>query len=367
IAWDIPGRCPRGCHINIEVDCNGLCLVPGFVDPHTHICFARTREAEFGMRIQGTPYLDILEKGGGILSSVKAVAEADHDSLYGNTLKHLLSALGHGTTTIEIKSGYGLSTENELKMLEVIGRIARTTPLDVTATFLGAHAVPAAYKDDPDAFVTLIIEEMLPRVKAQGIADFCDIFCEKGVFSIEQGRRILKAARRLGFGVKIHADEVHDLGGAGLAAEISAVSADHLLAVSDENIEKMAQAGVVATLLPATAYSLKKNYARARRMIEKNLPVALATDCNPGSSYTESMPFVMGLAVMNMDMTPSEALTAATLNGAYAIDMASRTGSLQVGKQADFLLLDGESPAVLAYHAGVSVVKGVYKLGEKVA
>ncbi|SLM29816.1 Imidazolonepropionase [Desulfamplus magnetovallimortis] len=358
--------CAGSCDVHMEIDCAGKCLIPGFVDPHTHMCFAERREGEFEMRIGGTPYLEILGKGGGILSSVRAVADSGEEKLYAVTLKNVLSALKFGTTTVEIKSGYGLDTQNELKMLNVIDKVARTTPLDVVATFLGAHAVPPEYRNDKDGFIDLVIREMLPAVKAQGVAMFCDIFCEKGVFTIEQGRRLLKAARKLGFGTKIHADEVHDLGGAALAAEISSISADHLLAASDENMEKMAAAGVVATLLPATAYSLRKPYARARKMIETNLPVALATDCNPGSSFTESMPFIIGLAVLNMEMTPAEALTAATLNSAYAIDMASRVGSLDVGKQADFLLLDGKSPAVLAYHAGVSPVSSVYKLGEKI-
>jgi len=355
------------CDIHTEIDCGGQCLIPGFIDPHTHICFAETRETEFERRIQGTFYLEILEKGGGILSSVKAVARTSEDDLYANTREHVLTALKLGTTTMEIKSGYGLDTPNELKMLRVIGKITRTTPLDVAATFLGAHAIPPQHVENPDAFINLIVNEMLPAVKAQGIARFCDIFCEQGVFTIEQSRRVLKAAQKMGLRAKIHADEVHDLGGAGLSAELGAISADHLLAASDDNIEKMAAAGVVAVLLPATAYSLRKPYARAQVMIAKNLPVALATDCNPGSSYTESMPFVIGLAVLNMDMTPAEALTAVTLNSAYAIGMASKVGSLEIGKQADCLLLDGDSPAILAYHAGVSPVTAVYKLGERVA
>jgi imidazolonepropionase len=207
---------------------------------------------------------------------------------------------------------------------------------------------------------------MLPQVQKQGIARFCDVFCETGVFSIEQSRRLLKAAQAIGLGVKIHADEVNDLGGAGLAAELGACSADHLLAASETNIKAMAKAGVIATLLPATAYSLRKDYARARLMIENNVPVALATDCNPGSSFTESMQFVISLAVLNMQMTPAEALTGATLNSAYAINMADKAGSLERGKQADFLLLDGDSPAILAYHAGVSSVARVYKKGQKI-
>ncbi|OQY01634.1 MAG: imidazolonepropionase [Desulfobacteraceae bacterium 4572_123] len=342
--------------IDQEIDCQSRCLVPGFVDPHTHICFAETRESEFEMRIEGTPYLEILKQGGGILSSVKAIDAATEDELYKNCLKHALTALSFGATTLEIKSGYGLDTQNELKMLRAIDRVSRTTPQDVVATFLGAHAIPPYYKENSDAFIDLIIDEMLPAVNRQNIAKQCDIFCEKGVFTINQGRRLLQAAKKLGMDVKIHADEVHDLGGAGLAVELGAISADHLLAASDENIVKMAKAGVVANLLPATAYSLRKPYARARKMIESDLPVALATDCNPGSSFTESMPFVIGLAILNMDMSPAEALTAATLNAAYAIGMAKSTGSLDKNKQADFLLLDGESPAILAYHAGVSPV-----------
>ncbi|WP_163337441.1 imidazolonepropionase [Desulfopila sp. IMCC35008] len=349
------------------VQCGGRCVIPGFVDPHTHMCFGARRESEFTKRLLGTPYLDILKQGGGILSSVRSVAAASEEDLYDMTRRHVSSALKSGTTSLEIKSGYGLDTENELKMLRAISRVADVAPQDVVATFLGAHAIPPAYKENPDAFIELLINEMLPAVWQQGLADQCDIFCEEGVFSIEQGRRLLLAAKRLGMRVKLHADEVHDLGGGGLAAELGALSADHLLAVSDENIQRMAEAGVVANLLPVTAYSLKKPYARARDMIAQGVPVALATDCNPGSSYCESMPFVIGLAVMNMDMSPEEALVGATLNSSYAIGLADRVGSLEVGKQADMLILDGESPAILAYHAGGDSVAEVYKNGKLVA
>lgn len=356
---------PAGATVQV-IELDGRCLVPGFVDPHTHMCFAARREAEFVERLSGTPYLEILARGGGILSSVAAVAAASEKALYEMTRIHAQRALGFGTTTLEIKSGYGLDTANELKMLSAIGKLAKEGVQDVVATFLGAHAVPPAYRDDPDGFISLLVEEMLPAVREQGIARQCDIFCEKGVFSVTQGRRLLTAAAGLGLSVKLHADEVHDLGGAGLAAELGACSADHLLAAGDDNLRAMAQAGVVATLLPATAYSLRKPYARARFMIDNGLAVALATDCNPGSSYTESMPFVIGLAMLNMMMTPAEALVGATLNSAYAIGMADRVGSLDVGKQADFLVLDGETPAILAYHAGVSPVQQVYKKGERV-
>ncbi|MGW8193469.1 MAG: imidazolonepropionase [Desulforhopalus sp.] len=349
-----------------EIDCGGTCMIPGFVDPHTHMCFADTREAEFAWRLEGTPYLEILQQGGGILSSVRSIAAIGENELFKRTVSRVRTALRFGTTTLEIKSGYGLDTENELKMLRVIGRVAEEVPQDIVATFLGAHAVPENFAGRADDFITLIVDEMLPAVKKQGIARFCDVFCEEGVFTLDQSRRLLAAARSLGFGVKMHADEVHDLGGAGLAAELGACSADHLLAASSANIAAMASAGVIATLLPATAYSLRKPYAEARLMIAKNLPVALATDCNPGSSFTESMPFVIGLAVLNMQMTPAEALTAATLNAAYAVGMGDSVGSLDPGKRADFLLLDGDSPAVLAYHAGVSPVISVYKNGNEV-
>jgi imidazolonepropionase len=352
--------------IDQEIDCRGLCMIPGFVDPHTHLCFACLREEEFTMRIAGTSYLDILNKGGGILSSVRAVREASENDLLETTLHHAFSALSFGTTTIEIKSGYGLDTHNELKMLRVIEQVGHFSPLDVVPTFLGAHAVPESFRGRTDDFVDLVIEEMIPAVAKQKIARYCDVFCEKGVFSIDQGKKILTAAKDRGLGIKIHADEVHDLGGASLAADLGAVSADHLLASGNLSIKKMVKAGVVANLLPATAYSLRKPYAQARNMISEGVPVALATDCNPGSSYTESMPFVFGLAVMNMMMTPYEALTGATLNAAYAIGMAKRAGSLDIGKQADFLLLGGKTPAMIAYHAGINPVTEVYKLGEPV-
>ncbi len=352
--------------VNEERNFDGACVIPGFVDPHTHLCFAKRREDEFGMRLAGLPYLEILKKGGGILSSVNAVKSVTEEELFCRTKELAMSALSKGTTTMEIKSGYGLELELELKMLRVIRRIGRETPLDIAPTFMGAHAVPEDYKNRADEFIDVLINEMLPEVKAQGIAEFCDVFCEEGVFSVDQSRKLLKAAKAAGFDTKIHADEVNDLGGAGLAAELKVTSAEHLLAASEENLRAMGKAGSIAVLLPATAYSLKKPYARGRDMIDWDVPVALATDCNPGSCFCESVPFIFGLGVMNMNMSVEEALAASTLNAAYAIKRQNKVGSLELGKQADFLVLDGETPTVLAYHAGSTSVMEVHKLAERI-
>ena len=357
----------KGRRVDTEIDGGGRCCIPGFVDPHTHACFAKTREEEFSLRLSGVPYLEILRRGGGILSSVNAVRNATDEELYRVTRSNALRALASGTTTMEMKSGYGLDTATELRMLAVIDRVRRETPLDAAVTFMGAHAVPAEFRSSPDAYVDLLVREMIPVAADQGIATFCDVFCEEGVFSVDQSRRILEAGKRAGLRPRVHADEVHDTGGAALAAEVGAISAEHLLAAGDAGLDAMARAGVVANLLPATAYSLRKPYARTRNMIERGIAVAVATDCNPGSCYCESMPFVFGLSVMQMGLTVEEALTAATLNAAYALGLADRVGSLGAGKQADFLLLDGETPAALAYHAGGTVVAEVFKLGERVA
>jgi len=348
-----------------ETDLEGRCVIPGFVDPHTHACFVGTREREFVMRLQGASYLDILKMGGGILSTVDKVRSASKDKLYENTKEVVARAAKSGITTMEIKSGYGLSLEHEIKMLEVIGQL-KGDPLDVVPTFMGAHAIPREYKDNPEAYVELVINEMIPYVAEHKLAKYCDVFCEDGVFSVEDARRILLAARKYGLGLKLHADEVYDLGGAKLAAELKVDSAEHLLAASDEGLRAMAQSGVLAVLLPATAFSLKKPFARARKMIELGVPVALATDCNPGSCYCESMEMVYRLAVLGMGLSMEEALTASTVNAAYAIGMGNLVGSLQRGKKADFVVLEGETPGVIAYHLGTSNVKEVYKMGKKI-
>ena len=352
--------------VEAEIDCGGACMIPGFVDPHTHLCFLRPREREFLARLEGADYLEILRGGGGILSSVVSVRSASEEELFAATAARALSALSLGTTTVEIKSGYGLSLEAELRQLRAIARVGRETPLSVVPTFLGAHAVPIEFKGRADEYAHAVAKEMIPEVARAGLARFCDVFCEKGVFSVEQSRRILEAARQAGLGLKLHADELHDMGAAGLAASLRAASADHLLAASDAGLRAMAAAGTVAVLLPATAFSMRKPYARARAMVDMGLAVAVATDCNPGSSCTESMPFVFGLSVLQMGLSVAEALAASTLNAAYALGLGQDIGSLSPGKSGDFLLLDGETPGILAFRAGISPVAAVYKAGARV-
>ena len=350
-----------------EIDLSGAAVIPGFVDPHTHACFGATRESEFNMRLEGKEYLDILKAGGGILSSVRSVDSKSEDDLFTVSSIRINQMLMNGTTTIEIKSGYGLNTELELKILNVIDRLRREMPLDIVPTFMGAHAVPPEYKSNPDEYVNIVINEMINAAKSQNIAEFFDVFCEEGVFSIEQSRKMLNAAASAGFKLKIHADEVHSMGGASLAAEVGAHSAEHLLAASDDGIAAMARAGTIAVLLPATALSLRKPFARARKMIDSGVTVALATDCNPGSCFCQSMPFVFTLGVLGMNMTSDEALKACTLNAARAVSKEKDVGSLEVGKKADFIVLDCDSPAGIAYRLGSTPIISVYKMGEQVA
>jgi imidazolonepropionase len=340
-------------------------MIPGFVDPHTHLCFMRPREAEFRERLEGAAYLEILRRGGGILSSVAAVRSAPEEELLAVTRDRALSALYLGTTTIEIKTGYGLALDAELKQLAVIIRLGKETPLTVVPTFMAAHAVPMEFAGRADDYIGAVIE-MIPAACRAG-ARFCDVFCEQGVFTLGQSRRVLESAAAAGMGLKLHADELHDTGSAMLAASLCAVSADHLLAASDEGLQALAAAGTVAVLLPVTAFSMRKPFARARTLIAMGLPVAIATDCNPGSSCIESMPFAFGLSVMMMGMSVNEALVASTLNAAYAVGLGRDVGSLSPGKAADFLLLDGESPAVLAFRTGISPVVEVYKGGAMAA
>jgi imidazolonepropionase len=346
------------------IDATGKALLPGFVDPHTHFVFGGYREEEFSWRMRGDSYIAIMERGGGIVSTTRATRKATEEELVDTGRQRLDAMLRLGITTLEGKSGYGLDRETELKQLRVMQRLNDIHPMDVVSTYMGAHAVPQEWKGREDAFIDFQIEEMLPLVAKERLAEAADIFCEKGVFSINQSRRYLLAAASLGLKPKMHADEIVSLGGAELAAELHCLSADHLLQASDEGIAALAATGTVATLLPLTAFSLRESYARARTMIDSGCIVALATDLNPGSSFTASVPLLFALACIYMQLTPEEAVTAFTLNSAAALGRADRIGSIDVGKQGDLLLLQFPSYKFLPYHVGMNIVERVIKKGE---
>ncbi len=348
------------------IDATGRAVLPGFVDSHTHLVFGGYRAEEFGWRLRGDSYMEIMQCGGGILNTVTATRKASRQELTTIGLQRLDSMLSLGVTTVEGKSGYGLDRDTEIKQLEVMRDLNRAHPVDVVPTFLGAHAVPDKYKDREGAFIDFMIADVLPPAAADGLAEFCDVFCEKGVFSVEQSRRLLMKARELGLKLKLHADEIVRLGGAELAAELGAVSADHLLQASDEGIDRLASAGVVATLLPGTAFSLREPNARARDMIDRGCAVALATDFNPGSCFTESIPLIAALATLHMGIRTEEAITALTINGAAALDRADAIGSLDVGKRGDVIVLEFPSYHFIPYHIGVNTVEKVIKGGQLV-
>ncbi len=341
-------------------------VMPGFVDPHTHLIFAGSREDELKLKLEGKSYLEILNMGGGILRTVQATRAASKEELFTQAFKTLDTMLSHGTTTIEAKSGYGLTTKDELKLLEVLKDLNGKHVIDIVPTFLGAHAIPPEFKEDADAFIDLIIEEMLPKVTEKSLAKYCDVFCEKGVFSIEHSRRLLKAAYEQGLRPRLHADEIVQLGGAELACEVNAISADHLAMISDEGIQCMAEKGMIGILLPGTPFVLmQKDYPKARAMIEAGVPIALATDLNP-NCWTESMQIIIALACYNMKMLPSEAVVASTINAACSIDMADEIGSLEVGKKADIQILSVPNHMHIPYHFGVNHVEKVIKNGKVV-
>jgi len=347
------------------IDASGKVVMPGFVDPHTHTIFVHTRENEFEMRIKGKTYVEISKSGGGIRSSIKAVRKASEDELYTLAEKRIWRIISNGTTTLEAKSGYGLSTKSEIKMLKVIKRLNENLPIDIIPTFMGAHEFPIEYKDNRNEYIRILKEEMMPEVKKQNLAEYCDIFTEGHVYNIEQSRDILNHAKKLGFELRMHADEIESIGGAELAAEVGATSADHLGAASDAGIRALSKAGVIATLLPGTIFSLgMKSYARARDMIDAGVPVALATDYNPGSCNCDSMQFIITLACLQMKMTVAEAITASTINAAYSLEMSDKVGSLEVGKQADILIMDMPSYKFLPYHFGSNNVQTVIKNGK---
>lgn len=348
------------------IDANHRLVTPGLVDPHTHVVFAGSREGEYERRLEGATYMEIMNEGGGIHATTRMTREATLEELITETLPRLDSFLAHGVTTIEGKSGYGMDLETEIRQLKAMEELNKIHPIDIVPTFMGAHAVPPEYKGKEDEFVQYVIEEMLPKVVENNLAEFIDVFCEKDVFTIDQSRRILEAGKKWGLIPKIHADEIVPLGGAELAAEVQAISAEHLLKTSIEGMEKMAVAGVIACLLPATALFLREQAAKGREMIDKGVPVAISTDCNPGSSPTTSMPLVMNLACILMRMTPAESLTAATYNAACAINREGEIGSLEEGKKADFVLWNVKDYRELQYLFGVNHVKAVWKNGVQV-
>jgi imidazolonepropionase len=345
------------------IDARGKAVLPGFVDSHTHFVFAGYRADEFSWRLQGDSYMEIMQRGGGIVNTVKATRKAAKSELVQSGIKRLDSMLSFGVTTVEGKSGYGLDRKTEIKQLEVMAYLDQIHYVDVVPTFLGAHAVPEEYKGKEDAFIDFMVNEVMPEVADRRLAEFCDIFCEKTVFSVEQSRRLLTRAKDLGLGLKLHADEIVQLGGAELAAELEAVSADHLLQASDRGITDLAKAGVVAILLPATAFSLREPYAPGRKMIDQNCAVALATDFNPGSCFTESIPLVFALATLYMNISPEEAVTALTLNAAATLNRADKIGSIDAGKNGDLVILEFPSFKFIPYHIGVSTVEKVIKKG----
>jgi imidazolonepropionase len=357
-----------------ELDASGCVVLPGFVDPHTHVIWAGDRAREFGMRLEGAKYLDILASGGGILSTVRSTRAAGKQELIRQTRPRLMRMLMHGTTTVEAKTGYGLETATELKMLEALVELDEALPIDLAITFLGAHAVAPEFKDDPQGYTDILCAEMLPAARKWWNAHaqarplpFVDVFCEDKAFSLEQSRQILTSARELGFPLKIHADEFANLGGASLAVELGAASADHLVKTSEADIAALAASETVAVSLPCTPFGLaEREYTPAKQIIEADGLLALATDCNPGTAWNESMQFVIALACRAMGLTPAQAIAAATINAAYAIRRESAVGSLEHGKQADVLVLDAPDHRHLGYRFGTNLVRQVVKNGHVV-
>ncbi len=357
-AWDqsLPGDLP-------EIDAAGTVVLPGFVDSHTHAMFAGDRAGEFALRTEGTTYQEIAERGGGILNTVRSVRAASKKELKRSTARILSEMLRQGTTTVEIKSGYGLDMDAEIKMLEAINELRDEELVSVVPTFLGAHAVPPEFRGDPGGYLDLLCDRMVPYVGKKKLAAFCDVFCERGYFGLEDAERVLQAGRRWGMGLKVHADELTPLGGAELAARLGAVSADHLECVSENGIARLAESGVVAGLLPGVSFFLNHGYAPARELIDAGVPVAIASDFNPGSCMSFSMPLMMTIACTQARMTPEEALVAATLHGAAALGIAGETGSIEVGKRADLLIAEIPDYRYLAYHFGRNPIRATIKNG----
>ncbi len=346
-----------------ELDAGGMTVLPGFVDSHTHMMFAGSREREFALRSEGATYQQIAEAGGGILSTIGHVRTAGKKALKRQTVRYMNGMMRGGTTTVEIKSGYGLDMDSEIKMLEAITELGTEELMGVVSTFLGAHAVPPEYTGRTGEYVALLVDKIIPYVGRKKLARFCDVFCEKGYFDLAEAGRVLSAARTWGMELKVHADELTPMGGAELAARLGAVSADHLEQVSRDGIAAMKEAGVVAGLLPGVSFFLNHGYAPARALIDGGVAVAIASDFNPGSCMSYSMPMMMTIACTQMRMTPEEAITASTLNGAAALGLSGEIGSIEVGKRADIIIAEVPDYRFLAYHFGVNHVRTIIKNG----
>ena len=341
------------------IDATGKAVLPGFIDSHTHFVFGGYREEEFSQRMRGDDYLSILQRGGGIYNTVKATRKASFEELYKTAETRLDKMRAMGVTTIEGKSGYGLDKETELKQLRVMKQLQQNHRMNIVSTYLGAHAVPEGYTEK--TYVDFMLREILPVIKEENLAECCDIFCEKGIFGVKESERFLSEAQAMGFKLKLHADEIVNTGGAELAVSLSALSADHLLQVSEKGIKALAESNTVATLLPCTAFSLKENYAKGRAMIDAGCAVALASDFNPGSCFSYSIPLTIALACIYMKLSPEEAVTALTINAAAALGKADTGGSIDVGKKGDIIILEYPSYKFLPYHVGVNIVERVIK------
>jgi len=350
---------------NKQIDCSGKLVTPGFVDAHTHPVFLNGRENEFTMRLKGATYEEIAAAGGGIINSVDDVRHASESELFSRVLSRMDRFLSMGTTTVEAKSGYGLNTESEIKSLKVIDEVNKRHKIDMIATFMGAHAIPHEFKDNPDDYVNLICNEMLPAVAQQGIAKFNDVFCENGYFTIDQTRRILSEGTKIGLTPRLHADEFENSSAAELAAELGAISADHLMNVSDAGIEAIAEAGVIAILLPGTTFFLgSSDYAPLKKFEDAGVDIALATDFNPGSCYIQSMPFIIALSCIFMKMDVMSAVQAATFTSAKSLQVEDKVGSIEIGKQADLVIWDIERLVQIPYIVSDHPIRSVIKSGE---